>query len=145
LSSVTRQVATFFPYPPTLGIGPLRPPAINGVVDYKKGGNVRNFLFLTCSTRTRTLRLPQTIPHTVTTSHTQGNHRLPHHPTTTFPFPITIITTTEYHQSLRPTNPTVTTTPTYPTTNTNKGSTQPDWNPRPSHWGRRAIYPVGTL
>ena len=45
------------------------------------------------------------------------------------PFPTTITTTTEYHQSLRPTNPTVTTTPTYPTTNTNKGSTQSDWNP----------------
>jgi len=37
---------------------------------------VRNFLFLTCSTRTRTLRLPQTIPHTITTSHTNRNPSL---------------------------------------------------------------------
>ena len=44
-------------------------------------------------------------PYTVTTSHTQGNHRLPHHPTTIFPFPTTIIMATKYHQSLQSTNP----------------------------------------
>jgi len=37
---------------------------------------VRNFLFLTCSTRTHTLRLPQTTPHTITTSHTNGKPSL---------------------------------------------------------------------
>ena len=60
---------------------------------------VRNFLFLTCPTHTRTLRLPQTTPQTTTTSHTnhtQGNYRL-HHPDHRIPFP--------NHQSLRPTNP----------------------------------------
>jgi len=62
--------------------------------------SVRNFLFLTCSTRTRTLCLPQTTPHVITTSHTQGNHRLPHHPTTIFPFQTTIITTNQPPQSL---------------------------------------------
>ena len=45
-------------------------------------------------------RLPQTMPQTTTTSHTnhtQGNRRLPHHPDHHIPFP--------NHQSLRPTNP----------------------------------------
>ena len=63
-------------------------------------GTVRNFLFLICPTRTRTSRLPQTMPQTTTTSHinhTQGNYRLPHHPDHHIPFP--------NHQSLRPTNP----------------------------------------
>ena len=60
---------------------------------------VRNFLFLTCPTRTRTSHLPQTTPQTTTghINHTQGNHRLPHHPDHHTPFP--------NHQSLRPTNP----------------------------------------
>jgi len=93
--------------------------------------SVRNFLFLTCSTCTRLLRLPQMTPHMITTSHTQGNHSLPHHPTTTFPFSTTITMTTEYHQSLQPTNPHSHYNTNIPNHQYLKKSTQPDWNSWP--------------